>query len=122
MKNLEKVKLVNLTPHEVTVFIDSSNTLKIPPSGQVARVQSTEELVGYVNGISVYKTIYGEVQGLPEPQEDTIYIVSQVVLQALKEKGIKRDDVLAPNTGPSQNGAVRDQQGRIIGVRSFIVL
>jgi hypothetical protein len=123
MKNLEKMKLINLTQHDIVVYDQSNNeVLRVPPSGVVARVQSTEELVGYMNGIPLFRALYGEVQGLPEPQENTVYIVSQLVLQALKEKGIQRTDVMAPNTNPGPNGAVRDQQGRIVGVRSFIVL
>jgi hypothetical protein len=45
-----------------------------------------------------------------------------LVLQALQAKGVKREDVVAPNTGPGKFGAVRDNQGRILGVRSFIML
>jgi hypothetical protein len=130
MKNTEKknVEFVNLTPHEVVIYDQNNNViLRIPPSGQVARVSQSEELVGYINGIPIYSLKYSDIQGLPEPQENTVYIVSQLVLQALKalkEKGIARarDDVIAPNTGPTENGAVRDSQGRIVGVRSFITL
>jgi hypothetical protein len=119
---LENVNLVNLTPHEIVVYLDSGNVLKIPPSGLVVRVTARETQVGIVNGIPVFKTEYGEIQGLPEPKENTIYIVSLLVLQALRARGVERSDVVAPNTGPGPHGAVRDSEGRIIGVRSFIVL
>jgi hypothetical protein len=120
---LENVNFVNLTPHEVVVFAADGSVLKIPPSGQVARVAARETQVGTINGIiPVFRTEYGEVEGLPEPKENTIYIVSLLVLQALRARGIQRNDVVAPNSGPGPNGAVRDEQGRIIGVRSFIVL
>jgi hypothetical protein len=123
MKNLQNVKLVNLTPHEITVFDQNGNeVLRVPPSGITARVNPTENQVGYINGVPVYKVTYGDIQNLPEPQENTVYIVSQIVLQALQAKGIQRQDVVAPNTGPGPMGAVRDQQGRIVGVKSFIVL
>lgn len=121
-KGIGGVRFINLTPHEITVFIDSNNTLKIPPSGTIARVEQKEIQVGSVNGIPIYKTVYGEVVGLPAPQENTIYIVSLLVLQALQAHGVSRDDVVAPNTAPTPVGAVRDATGKIIGVKSFIVL
>jgi len=122
-KSQATVKLVNLTPHEVVVYDAAGNVvLRVPPAGRVARVATREELVGSVNGVPVFKTTYTEVEGLPEPEPSTVYIVSLLVLQALQAHGIKRGDVVAPNTSPTPNGAVRDAQGRIIGVRSFVVL
>ena len=119
--NMEKVRLVNLTQHDIVVFDQNGNeVLRVPPSGITARVEQSETQVGYINGVPVYKVTYGDIQNLPEPQENTIYIASLLVLQALQAKGIQRQDVVAPNTGP--NSVVRDQQGRIVGVKSFIVL
>jgi hypothetical protein len=113
------LKLVNLTPHEIVVYQGDNVVLRIPPSGRVARVVAKEEIVGVVNGVPLVRTVYGEIQGLPDPQPGTIYIVSLLVLQALQGR---RNDVVAPNTGPTPLGAVRDAQGRIIGVRSFVTL
>ncbi len=112
------VEFVNLTPHEVIVFDEEGKNvlLRVPPSGQIARVEVRRELVGDVNGIPAVRNEFGEVTGLPEPCEDTIYIVSLIVLNAL---GGKRKDVVAPDTSPA--GAVRDEEGRIIGVRAFVV-
>jgi len=120
---MNNVKFTNLTPHEIVILDDQNNVIaKIPPSGTVARVETKEELVAEINGTPVYRTTYGVVTGLPEPEPGTVYIVSIVVLSALKEKGIERKDVVAPNTNPSKHGAVRDSKGQIIGVRSFITL
>ena len=116
------MKFVNLTPHEVVIFDSTGQNiiLKIPPSGQIARVSTTSTIVGLVDEIPIRKTIYGDIVGLPEPRSDTIYIVSTVVLIALKEKGIHRNDVVSPDTNP--DSAVRDDTGRIIGVRYFQVV
>jgi hypothetical protein len=124
MKNLNNIRLVNLTPHELVIFDAKSDSvvLRVPPSGVVARVSTKEVQVGTINGVPLLKTEYGNVENLPEPQENTIYVVSALVLQALQASGVKREDVVAPNTGPSSLGAVRDSQGRIVGVKSFIVL
>jgi len=119
---MKNVNFVNLTPHEVVVYAADGSVLKIPPSGRVARVTARETQVGTINNIPLIKVEYGDVEGLPEPKENTIYIVSLLVIQALTARGVQRSDVVAPNTGPGPHGAVRDSEGRIIGVRSFIVL
>jgi hypothetical protein len=120
---MNNVKFTNLTPHEIVILDDQNNVIaKIPPSGLVARVETKEELVAEINGIPVYKVSYGNIQGLPEPEPNTVFIVSTLILAALKEKGIERKDVVAPNTNPSKHGAVRDPSGKIVGVKSFIVL
>jgi len=122
MKNITNIKLVNLTPHELTIYDANNVVLRIPPSGQVARVTTREKIIGSVNGVPLVTTEYSAVEGLPDPQPGTMYIVSLIVLQALKSQGITRDDVIAPNTAPTPNGAVRDSKGQIVGVRSFVVL
>jgi hypothetical protein len=107
-------KLVNLTPHEVRI-IGVNGEITIPPSGQVARVSVTQETVGVVvvEGVEVplKRTKYGEVMGVPEPEEGTYYIVSQLVLAAAD-----RDDLVAPDTA----NAVRDENGQIVGVPGLI--
>jgi hypothetical protein len=115
LKNGEKmngVKFVNLTPHEITI-VRGDEKIVIPPSGLVARVRATEEKVGEVDGIPVVVVNYGDVENLPAPEDGTIYLVSQIVLGAVRG----RSDVLAPNTG---KGAVRDAHGNVAGVTSLI--
>jgi hypothetical protein len=111
--------LINLTPHEVVVYDQAGQNviLKIPPSGKVARVAVKAEIVAEVNGISIRKTTYGDIVDLPDPQPDTVYITSVVVLIALQAKGIQRYDVVSPDTNP--DSVVRDAQGKILGVKYF---
>lgn len=97
----------------------------------------TDYMVEY--NIPVVKTVFGDVEGLPLAcencksyhicvdgygnlpftkdftcqQPSIIYIVSSLVAQAAKD----RNDVIAPDTSPA--GVVRDEQGRIIGVKRF---
>ena len=115
------MKFVNLTPHEVVVYgDDGSIRLRIPPSGTVARVETRSVVVGEVNGVPVRATEYGDIVGLPGPEADTVYIVSTVLLIALRAKGINRDDVVAPDTNP--DSVIRDPEGRVIGVKYFQVV
>lgn len=110
--------IINLTQHTINVFLGQKE-ISFPSQG-LARVKTEEKIIGTVDGIPVVKTVYTTVEGLPAPQEDTIYLVSTLVLQALKANGVCRPDCLAPNTGLS--GAIRDDQGRIVGVRGFQTL
>lgn len=112
------MKVVNLTAHSINVVLGEQNIAY--PSEGLARVKTEEKIIGTVDGIPVVKTVYTTVEGLPDMQEDTVYLVSTLVLQALKANGINRNDCLAPNTGLS--GAIRDDQGHIVGVKGFQTL
>lgn len=100
---------VNLTPHEITFIFADGNELVIPPSGNLARVSVKTEKVDEVEGIPVTTSVFGEVEGLPEPKEGTAYLVSSLVAQRVQG----RDDVFIPSD------SVRDSEGRIIGCRSL---
>lgn len=106
----EDVTVVNLTPHTISV-LDSANqvVMAIEPSGQLARLATSRECIGTVNGIPVNATVMGELTGLPDPQLGTVYLVSLAAAKAVPE----RDDVFVTDD------AVRDQSGRIIGCRAF---
>lgn len=101
---------INLTPHSIK--IDGMG--EIPASGQVARVETRRCCVGGVHGVRLVSQTLGEVQGLPEPRDGVVYVVSALVLSALAGK---RRDVVAPDTGAD---AVRSPQGQILAVRGFV--
>lgn len=103
-------KIINLTPHDITI----TNGPTFPPSGTVARVSVQQVNVGDINGIPVKAQTFGDIVDLPEPQADTVFIVSAMVLNAAKEAG--RNDCVAPDT----SNAVRDSEGRIISVPGFV--
>lgn len=96
--------IVNLTTHELTFFTKEEIT-RIPSSGIQVRVKITKEKIGEVNGLIVNRIIYGEVEGLPDRREDTIYVVPAAVAKAVPE----RDDVFYVDN------VVRDYHGRIVG-------
>ena len=115
--------MINLTPHAMVVFSSDGTTevARIEPTGVVVRVQTEATEVGVVsiNGadIPVVETSYGQVENLPEQQDGTTFVVSTMVLSALKALGVNRRDVVAPDTGPQ--AVVRDGEGRILGVKRF---
>ena len=103
-------KFINLTPHEIKLVGENNEVkLVVEPSGQVARLSAKTVVIGDIDGIPLTTTEFGELEGLPEPEEGTLYIVSQLVAQQVPE----RQDVVIPNE------SVRDDKGRIIGCRSL---
>jgi hypothetical protein len=105
-------RLINLAPHAITIRVGDSD-LTIPPSGQVARVTSQEVPGDPVGDIPTVRRVWGDVDGLPAPAPDTVYLVSSLVLEHVRG----RDDVMAPDTGPT---AIRDSAGQIVAVRRFV--
>lgn len=107
------MKFVNLTPHTVQV-----GTNKFPPSGAVARATETTTkggtlLAPYIEGragslIHLVETKWGAVEGLPEPAQETLFIVSNLVMGQTP-----RRDLVAPAD------LVRDDHGRVIGCRAL---
>jgi hypothetical protein len=59
--------------------------------------------------IELYKPTYGEVMDLPEPQPNTVYVVSGMVNAATPD----RQDVVSPGDH------IRDPDGRPIGCIGF---
>ena len=107
------MKIVNLTPHALN-FLDAENriVLTVPSSG-VARAAQRRESIGtiYADGVTlpVTRSVFGAVEGLPAEQDDVIYVVSALTAQAVP----KREDVFIVDD------SVRDENGRIIGVRGL---
>jgi len=136
-KTHKDVEIINCTPHDIVFVIESYiddefyaiEKFIIKKSGIVPRVKEVENKIdvfktnvtrerdieedGYDNGWNLYIDImqksFSEVEGLPEPKENTYYIVSALVAGAAKN----RNDLLIPND------TVRDEEGRIIGCRSL---
>lgn len=102
---------INLTPHDINIVNDDGDLIfTIPPCGEVARVSTRTEIVGYVDfDIPLTQTVFGEVEGLREPVKGVYQIVSSLV----KQRCLDRDDVVIPNE------SVRDEHGRIIGCKSL---
>lgn len=120
-------KLVNLTPHAIRIM-QKDSIFTIPPSGYEARVEVTiKQLPPILQGeakICVVKRNYGPVEiPLREWKDGEHFIVSSLVLEALREKKVMawfKRSFYAPDTGPT---AVRDKKTkRIIAVRRLITL
>ena len=112
-------QLVNCTPHALTLRAADGTDTILPPSGTVARVTSTPGALATVEGLPVPVAgaqTFGAVEGLPAPVAGTFFVVSALVLGALKGS---REDVLGPGTGPNDN-AVRNDKGHVVAVTRLV--
>lgn len=107
-------KLCNCCPHDIHIYRGDSEVMVIPQSGIIARVQIAEELDRTVQGIPVYRKIPRKVRDLPDPERNTTFIVSSMVLDVAKRQG--RTDVVAPDTTCR---SVRTQDKMLLGVTCF---
>lgn len=101
------MNIINLTPHALNIF-DGNTIHEIAPSGNVARVAQNRETLDNVAGLPVTRSTFGKIEGLPKPRNNTIYVVSGLVLSRTT-----RQDVFAPGEG------IRDENGRIIGCKGL---
>ncbi|MEA3280205.1 MAG: hypothetical protein U9Q38_06370 [Thermodesulfobacteriota bacterium] len=98
----QKTEFVNLTMHDI--FITGGITIPAPVvSDHPCRVEKTVQ-VEYRDDVKIITNVYGKIFGLPEPKDNTIYIVSAVVLNAL---GSSRPDVVAVA------GVIRGKNGEV---------
>ena len=110
-KEVEGVRLINLTPHEVTIMGEDNHPVLTLPSESVLRLSEKRTKVGEVSKIPVFRKEFGGTE-LPPCREGVFYIVSLPVAQAFPE----REDFLIPDE------LVRDERGRVIGARAFATL
>ena len=111
------VKIVNLTPHVITVLKNGEEIAVYDASGCIVRCESDTVTVGEIAGIPLTETRFGELylidrdkvrHELPAQQDGTFYIVSALVARAAQ-----REDFIIVND------TVRDDNGRIVGCQSF---
>lgn len=98
--------IMNLTPHAI-VLPDRT----IEPSGQVARCSEITIPVSMFDGVEIVVRRYGEVTGLPEPQDGVLYVVSMLVRMARPD----RHDLVSPGD------LIRDNAGKIIGCKNLVI-
>ena len=105
------MEFVNLTPHQISVYLPDDTVRLLPPSGQIARlvdpsgprhVQPLGDLPA-----ALYTPLEGRrLDGLPPPKSGTVYVCSILCLSAALALG--RLDVVAPDT---DSGSVRVPRG-----------
>ena len=114
------MRLYNYTPHTINI-INGSVKVELPSVG-VIRAKSVQTQVGTIYhtesagveyAVPEYKLTFGEPEGMPvDFDPDGVYVVSAIAAQALKQAGWA-------GTYMVTCGAIRDEQGRIIGCQGL---
>lgn len=79
--------LLNYTPGTIRIATIEGLVVEIDPSGEAKCSSDTKrvDVLDFENHkIEVVATTWGEVEGLPDPQEGTEYIVTNEVAELLK--------------------------------------
>lgn len=124
---------VNLCPHVLRLRTNADNKDPIPDQTDIvvepfkgedgrpapARVSTMSGgALPPIEGVAVFgRTAYGAVEGLPDPKEGVIYLVSALVAGRPEVAG--RDDVFVPGTGP-KDGVIRDAAGQVHAVTRLV--
>lgn len=113
----------NCTPHPIVLRAADGTDTTFPPAcpkGQEPRVMNgfgvrdaDHPLAGIIDIFT--PDTQGEVENLPPAEAGVFLVVSGMVGDALRVRGIRRPDVLVPGTGPG-DGAVRNDKGHIVAV------
>ncbi len=104
----------NYTPHVIRIEDETGERTAFGSLG-LARVAVSQTRVESPGKFRMMRNEYGQVEGLPEPQEGVVYVVSGLVLDRAKAEG--RTDCVAPDTG---RDVIRDEKGQIEAVRGFV--
>ena len=119
------MKIHNMTPHVITIVVDGVR-VDFPSEGVIRATQKDEKIDEIETNINlgnsssgftipVFSSSFGEPEGMPMGDDidpDGIYIVSAIAAQALKQAGWA-------GTYMVTCGAIRDEQGHIVGCQGL---
>jgi len=103
---IDGITVVNLTPHQLTLYDIHSQAVEIPAAPHPARVCITTAPVDMVGTLELVEERHSGVEGLPPPAPGTLYVVPRMVAMHPETRG--RHDVVVPGR------PIRDGRGRIV--------
>jgi len=94
------MRIINLTPHDVTLVTTGGDEVVVPPEEAPARIPATTTPVGDVNGIPLVVEQLGDANSvLPPPQPGVVYVVARPVAERAN-----RPDLVVPTNVERVNG------------------
>lgn len=105
------MRFVNMTPHSVHVHDGNGNVRVIEPCGTVPRLTPRSESLGTIDGLPIVRTRLGSPEGLPDPEDGVVLIVSALIAEHHSVED--REDLAYPGE------AIRDESGRVVGCRGL---
>lgn len=108
-----ETRIINLTPHAINIVDkDGNKIVDLPSEGEARAVQKNVNF-GHLGDVPLVKAEFGEPIGLPEPAENTFYVVSAITANAAKAAGRTTDDLLITVE------TVRNEKNQIIGCKAL---
>src|SRR5690606_6901341 len=91
----DPMRIINLTPHAVTLVTTGGDEVVIQPEKNPARIPTTTTPAGEINGIPLVVEQLGDANSvLPAPQPGVVYVVARPVAE---RAGHRTDLVVPPN-------------------------
>lgn len=95
------MRIINLTPHAVTLVTTGGDEVVIQPEENPARIPTTTTPAGEINGIPLVVEQLGDANSvLPAPQPGVVYVVARPVA----ERATHRTDLVVPTNVERVNG------------------
>ena len=112
IKPVNNLTIVNKTPHDI-IINTSEGEVVIKASKKPIRLEQKVKRVGFIEydgfKIPLTRAEFGEANKLPQPNDNTIYLVSSLVAKAYPNR---KDFYII-------NETIRDTKGNIIGCKSL---
>lgn len=103
-------EIINMTPHEINLFLENGEEHKFPSKGSI-RLSSSTVQDGSIGNIPLTKTVFGKASNLPKERDDRYYIVSALLCRKYPNR---KDFLMVAQS-------VRGPKGKIIGVKSLTI-
>jgi len=110
------MRIINLTPHTINIVDEAGNKIVDLPSEGEARAVQKNVNFGHLGDVPLVRAEFGEPIGLPEPAENTFYVVSAITANAAKVAGRTTDDLLLTAE------TVRNEKNQIIGCKALATI
>jgi hypothetical protein len=108
------VRIVNLTPHPVTIIDEDNRVVMEFASAGAARAVSSRVPQPPVAGIPTARIDLSHLENLPRPTSGVLLIVSLITANAARASKRRCHDLLVPGPG------IRDASGVVLGCRELI--
>lgn len=110
------MRIINLTPHTINIVDEAGNKIVDLPSEGEARAVQKNVNFGHLGDVPLVRVEFGEPIGLPEPAENTFYVVSAITANAAKAAGRTTGDLLLTAE------TVRNEKNQIIGCKALATI
>jgi hypothetical protein len=84
----------NLCPHDIEIRINRNETIVIPQSDTIARIQWETQYWKTVGSIPIHFRSIKNVVGMPKEKSGVLYVVSNIVQEQLSDE---RTDLVSPD-------------------------